>query len=197
MKKSIIKKSDELNVLLDKVYDKYAEDGQALKFKNFAKKISDVYFENDYLGVLEYANCGSKITQTALTANKPVYHVLCSRWHITLFIINTKSAIKKILNDELVKYNNSSQIKNILSSINSLDASILAFIALSPKPIKDISILNFLSKDTVLLGKCLMKIKGNYPAKIKNSAKVYSEWAIYKNKLTPKRNSLILTKIVK
>lgn len=196
-KPTVIKRSTELNDLCDDIFNKLFAENKSHKFKPMMRKICTVFFDNDYLGVEEYANWGAALAVKAKKLKKPIYLVFGIRSNTYSFFIGHLSEIKSLLLKEREIVNIGANLKEVVKTINSLDAAILAYLALIPKPLKDLTALELLSKDTMLLGQCLLDIKGKYSKEVKKQANIYREWAIYKNAANSKRKNLNLYKINK
>jgi hypothetical protein len=61
---------------------------------------------------------------------------------------------------------------------------------MTPTPLKNKSILQYLTGSSLQLGKLLIGEKGKYDKKIINTAKLYRAWAFYKKKAHPTRQDL-------
>lgn len=195
MQKQIVKKSKELNKLVDDLYDIFATSSQKKDFKQILKKISFSFYENEYLGVETYVNDGAGVFAHSRKIKKPVYLVVCSRWNYYMLMVDDLGSIRKTFENEIGKLQNKVKITNALKSINALDASILAYLAMAPMPLKNTSILTYLKGQSLQLAKCIIGVKGKYPKKISNSAKLYKDWAFYKQKAHPTRKNLDLSNL--
>jgi len=194
---AIFKKSTDLDNIYDDIYDKLLSQNKYMKFNPIMKKIATVFIENGYENTETCANLGGILIKKSLKVKKPVYLVYGKKSNTYAFFLGNLSAIKALLSKEYEKISLQTNLKNEIKTISNLDAAILAYLSLVPKPIKDYSILNFLSKDVLSLGQCLLDIKGKYSKEVKKQANIYREWAIYKTASSSKRKNLNLSCIVK
>jgi len=190
MQKQILKKSQELNDLANELYNIYISTTNKQDFKKILKKISDVFYDSEYVGIETIINSSAGIFTISSKRKKPIYIVLCSSWNCYMLFANDLSSIKKIFNQEKDKLLNKVKLTGALKSINALDASILAYLALAPVPLKNKIILTYLSKASLQLGKCIIGEKGKYNKNIIDTAKLYRDWAFYKKKAHPTRQNL-------
>lgn len=195
MYNKIIKKSKELNKLIDELYDINLTINPKKDFKDYLRKISYSFFDSDYLGIDVFINEGIRAREHSRKIKKPIYLVTCSRWSCYMLFVNDIANIRKMLKIEKNKFQNTTNITNTLKSINALDASILAYCAMAEQPLKNKSILDYLSKESLQLGKCLLGIKGKYNKEIYKTAKLYKDWAFYKQSKSSSRKDLDLNKL--
>ena len=190
-----IKQSEELNNLIDSVYDLYCLTNIQINFKNFMKTISSFYFENDYQGAKSFIEAGITSLQLSQKSKKPIYFITCSRINSYVLFVGKLSQIKSLLLKEKLKIDNKIGMQGIIKNIDALDASILAYIALAPKRHKSKELLKFLSKKNLLLGKCLVGDNEKFSKKVLKTATLYREWACYK-KSTKTRQDLNVSKLI-